>query len=508
MAFPPHTTITRQRLPYKWIVILVVVFGAFMTILDQTIVNIALPRLQTAFHAPLSIVQWSITAYILTQGVMTPTTAFFVNHLGAKRFYVLALAIFTLGSALCGLAWSLPALIIFRILQGIGGAFLYPVAITLVYREFPPQQRGTASAALGVASLLAPAIGPTLGGYLVTYSDWPYIFFINVPLGIIGIILGIWLLREVRPEAPTRFDLAGFVLAASGLTAFLYALSDASTAGWGSLLIVSLLVAGLLLLCTFVLTELRRARRGDAVLLDLRLFTNSPFIFSNIASALITFVFFGGLFLFPIYLQNLRGLSALQSGLLLLPQAFASIIVALIGGRLVDRFGARPVVIPGMLIMAFTLWQSADLQLTTSFWWLGGLYLLRGVALGLIIQPLNASALQDMRPHQFAQASSLYNVIRFVSTSLGVAILATLVQSQAKLHTNEIIKQALRTHSSPIVMSIIGNRALMQALQDAFWLSVVVALGGVLAGMFIRSQRVHDLSEEEKIALRSAAVLE
>lgn len=508
MAFPTRASTTRQGLPYKWIVILVVVFGAFMTILDQTIVNIALPRLQTAFHAPLNMVQWSITAYILTQGVMTPTTAFFVDRMGGKRFYLLALGIFTIGSALCGLAWSLPALIIFRILQGVGGAFLYPVAITLVYREFPPQQRGIASAALGVAALLAPAIGPTLGGYLVTYSDWPYIFFINVPLGIIGIILGIWLLREIRSETQTRFDLAGFLLAASGLTALLYALSDASTDGWGSLKIIGLLVVSLLLLSAFVVTELWRVRRSRAVLLDLRLFTNSPFLFSNLASALITFVFFGGLFLFPIYLQNLRGLSALQSGLLLLPQAFASICMALLGGRLVDRFGARPVVIPGLLIMTFTLWQCANLQLSTSFWWLIVLYLLRGVALGLIIQPLNASALQDMRPHQFAQASSLYNVIRFVSTSLGIAILATLIQSQTKTYASELIKQALRNHSGSSVMRLIENQAMMQALQDAFWLSVVVALAGVLAGAFIRSRRVHDLSKEEELTLRSAMMVE
>lgn len=508
MYFPTRTSMAQPRMSYKWIVILVVVFGAFMTILDQTIVNIALPRLQTVFHAPLNVVQGSITAYVLTQGVMTPATAFFVDRLGGKRFYLLALSLFTLGSALCGLAWSLPTLIIFRIVQGVGGAFLYPVAVTLVYREFPPQQRGMATAALGVAALLAPAIGPTLGGYLVTYSDWPYIFFINVPLGIIGSILGIWLLREVRSETRTRFDPIGFLLAASGLTALLYALSDASTDGWGSLKIRSLLLASVLLLSAFVVIELWRVRHNRAVLLDLRLFATSSFLFSNLASSLMTFVFFGGLFLFPIYLQNLRGLTALQSGLLLLPQAFASICMALIAGRLLDRFGARPLVIPGLIILTFSLWQCANLQLSTSFWWLIVLYFLRGVALGLIIQPLNASALQDMRPQQLAQASSLYTVIRFVSTSLGVAILATLIQSQTKMHIGELARQALRNHRDVGVTPLMANQAMMQALQDAFWISVVVALLAVVAGAFIRSHRVLDRSQEEAIALRAAMVAE
>ena len=180
---------------YKWIVALVVIFGAFMSILDQTIVNIAIPRLQNAFGADLNGVQWVLTAYILTQGVVTPTTAFFANRLGSKRFYVLSLSLFTLGSALCGLAWSLPILITFRIIQGIGGAFLFPLAITLLYREFPPNQRGLASGIFGIAALLAPAVGPTLGGYIVTYADWPLIFFINVPIGILGVILALFLLR-------------------------------------------------------------------------------------------------------------------------------------------------------------------------------------------------------------------------------------------------------------------------------------------------------------------------
>ena len=193
------TTAARQprgaRLPYKWIVTLVVIFGAFMSILDQTIVNIAIPRLQNAFGADLNSVQWVLTAYILTQGVVTPTTASFADRLGTKRFYILALAIFTAGSALCGLAWSLPVLIVFRVLQGVGGAALFPLAITLLYREFPLQQRGLASGLLGIAALLAPAVGPTLGGYFVTYVNWQLIFFVNVPIGIVGIVLAVILLR-------------------------------------------------------------------------------------------------------------------------------------------------------------------------------------------------------------------------------------------------------------------------------------------------------------------------
>jgi len=501
-------------LQYKWIVTLVVIFGAFMSILDQTIVNIAIPRLQNAFGADLNSVQWVLTAYILTQGVVTPTTAFFANRLGTKRFYILALAVFTAGSALCGLAWSLPVLIIFRVLQGVGGAALFPLAITLLYREFPPHQRGLASGLLGIAALLAPAVGPTLGGYFVTYVNWQLIFFVNVPIGIVGVLLAVILLREVQAETRAQFDVPGFVLAATGLAAVLYALSDASTDGWGSGKVLGFLLGGLILLGFFVFVELDLARRERQPLLDLRLFANGPFLSSNITNALITFAFFGGLFLFPIYLQNLRGLNAFSAGLLLLPQAFASIMTALIGGRVVDRFGARVVVIPGLVLLAFATWQLSYLTLSTPYGWLQVLFVIRGLGLGLIIQPLSVAAVSDIHPRQFAQSSTLYTVVRFVSTSLGIAVLATLVQTQAKIHYSHLAEQV--TPASPLGQlafrlqkffiqhgaSLIGARAAaiqevarlvqrqgyMLAIQDAFWLVLFVLMASIIAACFIRTR--------------------
>src|SRR6266581_3448364 len=228
MQLPVSTAQQRSGLSYKWIVAMVVIFGLFMTILDATIVNIAIPRLQNVFGASLTSVQWVLTAYTLMQGVATPLTAFLSQRIGQKRLYLLALAGFTVGSALCGLSWNLPMLIFFRILQGAMGAFMSPLAITLLWTEFPPEERGTAMGALGIPILLAPAFGPTVGGYIVTFADWPLIFYINVPIGILGIILGALLLHESQIVRNTRFDAAGFLLSAFGLTALLYGLSDAS----------------------------------------------------------------------------------------------------------------------------------------------------------------------------------------------------------------------------------------------------------------------------------------
>ncbi|HEU5227689.1 MAG TPA: DHA2 family efflux MFS transporter permease subunit [Ktedonobacteraceae bacterium] len=506
---------TRQsgRLEYKWIVAMVVIIGVFMSILDQTIVNIAIPRLQTAFGADIHSVQWVLTAYILTQGIITPTAAYFSDRLGTKRFYILSLAAFTAGSALCGLAWSLPALIFFRVLQGAGGAALFPLSITLLFREFPPRERGTAMGFFGIPALLAPALGPTFGGYLVTFADWQSIFYINVPIGIMAVILASALLQETHIETNARFDFFGFLFAAVGLGFVLYALSDASTDGWGSPKILSFLTGGILALIIFIAIELSRVRREKSPLLDLRLFRNGPFRASTIASVFVIFSLFGGIFLFPIYLQSIRGLSAFQAGLILLPQALASMVSVIVGGRLVDRIGVRSVMIPGLIALIVVSWQLSLITLNSPFWWLQAMLIIRGLALGVCVQPLTVAGLSEIGPRQLAQASSLNTVSRAVSSSLGIAVLATLVQTQSQMHYNHLAEQvtsssplgqllprlqalfvaqgasldAARTTALQLVAGLIQQQGFILSLQDAFTFTALVTVLAVIAVLFVRN---------------------
>jgi EmrB/QacA subfamily drug resistance transporter len=508
---------TRQGagLQYKWIVAMVVIIGVFMAILDSTIVNIAIPRLQSVFGADLHSVQWVLTAYILAQGVATPAAAFLANRLGIKRFYIMSLAAFTLGSALCGLAWNLPLLITFRVLQAIGGAALFPLSLTLIFREFPPQERGTALGLFGVPALLAPALGPTLGGYLVTYADWPIIFYVNVPIGIAAVILASIFLRELRDETRQSFDAVGFIFSTIGLACVLYGLSSASTDGWGSTTVVSTLIVGSLALVIFVVVELVIINSGGYPLLDLRIFTNASFTISTIANVFVVFALFGGLFLLPIYLQILRGQSAFQAGLLLLPQALASMVSVVVGGRLVDRFGVRVVVIPGLLILAVASWQLSFITANSPYWWLQTMIILRGLALGLVGQPLILSALSEIRPQKLTQASSLSTVVRAVSSSLGVAVLATLVQVQTKIHYSHLAEQV--TASSPLgqllprlealfvargadaaaahataiqlLAQLVQEQGYVLAIQDAFRITLIFVAITVIVTLFIRVKR-------------------
>ncbi len=532
------------NLPYKWIVAVVVIFGLFMTILDGTIVNIAIPSLQNVFGANLTSVQWVLTAYTLVQGVATPLTAYLSQRFGSKRLYLIALVGFTLGSALCGLSINLPMLIFFRIVQGATGAFMSPLAITLLWTEFPPEERGTALGALGVPILLAPALGPTIGGYIVTYLGWRLIFYINLPIGIIGLILGILFLREVQAERRTTFDIPGFLCSAIGLASLLYALSDASTDGWGSIKVLGFLSLGIIMLILFVIVELNTVRQERQPLLDLRVFGGRSFTTSSIASTFVTFALYGGLFVIPIYLQDVRGLSAYQAGLLLLPQAFASMVSSVIGGRLVDRIGVRGVVIPGLIILTFSLWLLSSLGTNTPYGTLQFWLIIRSFALGFCFQPLSVSALSEIKPRMLSQATAVNTTLRFVISSLAVAVIATLVQSQSTVHYSHLAETV--TPASPLgqliprlqalfvlrgasvgaaysaalqeISGLLRLQATVLAMQDAFRLSVVLTIIAIVASFFVRyrsakrpTATAHDqpktAAEHEEAAARQEATL-
>lgn len=502
------------RISYKWIVASVVILGVFMSILDQTIVNIALPTLETSFGADVHSVQWVLTAYILTQGVVTPATAFFADRFGIKRFYIISLAAFTAGSALCGLAWSLPVLIFFRILQGAGGAALFPLSLTLLFREFPPQERGTAMGLFGVPALLAPAIGPTLGGYLVTSVGWQLIFYINVPIGIVAVILSFIFLREFRQDAHARFDIPGFILAAVGLGAVLYGINVASTDGWSSSAVVAFMATGILALTIFTVYEIMLANRGGRPLLDMRIFRNGAFTIGSVAYVFVIFSLFGGLFLLPLYLQNIRQLSAFQAGLILLPQALASMVSVLVGGWLVDRIGVRAVMIPGLLLLGYANYELSLMTIYSPYWWIQVMLILRGVALGFTVQPLTVAILSEISSRDLPQASALNTVIRAVASSLGIGILATLVQTQTQVHFAHLAEQVTASsrigqllpqlealfvahgytlsnaHATAIqyIALFLDQISFTMAVQDAFLLTVGVVVVAIIATLFVRDK--------------------
>jgi EmrB/QacA subfamily drug resistance transporter len=523
-----------KGLSYKWIVAIVVIFGLFMVILDTTIVNIAVPRLQTTFGSSLSDVGWVSTGYTLAEGVGIPLTPFLSAYLGNKRFYLIILGAFTIGSCLCGLAWSLTALIAFRILQGIAGASMMPMSITLLYSEFPPNQRGIALGTLGVPLMVAPALGPTLGGYIVTYVGWQMLFYINVPIGIIGCFLAFMYLRDSQPQRGRYFDVPGFIFSSVGLASLLYAFSSASSDGWGSSKVLSFLVIGVGSLIIFIVIELLTIQSGKQPLMDLRVFRTLSFAFANIAMLMTVFALYGGLFLVPLYLQNIRGLSPYDAGLVLLPQALGSMVATVIGGRLADRLGVKAVVIPGLMILAIALWSFAHLTMDTPYHLFQIFLIIRGLGLGLSMQPITISALAEIKPAQLSQASTINSVVRSIGSAFAVGLVATLVSSRTTFHYVRLAEQvtpdspagqALQQKAAYFISQGMTQQqgmaaAIMQtvkqlklhgyllAMNDAFWLTLgITFVTSIIILFLIRNpkKKANTGSEGQQQASKSSA---
>src|SRR5581483_6261088 len=296
---------------------------------------------------------------------------------------------------------------------------------------------------LGLPLMVAPALGPSIGGYLVTFVSWRVLFYMNVPIGIIGLFLGSIFLHDNRPQGrgTPSFDIIGFLLSTMGLGSLLYALDKAGTNGWGSFTVVSFLAIGVFTLIIFVIVELVIIELGKQPLLDLRIFGNRSFAGGNIAMMTVVFALFGGQFLVPQYLQTMRGLSAYDAGLVLLPQALGSMVASLIGGRLVDKLGVKAVVIPGLAILATALWGFSRLTLQTPFSHFQFLLIIRGLGLGLCMQPTSVAALAEIPPARLSQATSLNSVVRSATTSFAVALVSTLVTARTVFHATRLADQ-------------------------------------------------------------------
>jgi len=413
-------------LEQKWKVLISVMFGIFMVILDSTIVNIAFPTLRREFGATLADAQWVISIYVLALGITTPVAGFLADRFGIKRVYLLGLALFALGSFLCGIAPSLGLLIAARALQGFGGGISQPLGPAQLYRAFPPKEQGTALGLFGIALVFAPAVGPILGGWLVDINLWRAIFFINVPIGIIGVFLGSRFLLDHRVEGKPIFDPLGLLTAIIGFGAILYSASIAENDGWTGTITILALVVGVIGLILHALIELRWAKEP---MMNLRLFLNPTFLNASLVGYVATVALFGAEFLMPVYLQTFRGRSALDAGFILLAVAATSGIATPLAGRLYDKIGPRMNMVVGFLILCINTWQLSLITGTTPISYIVFLLALRGLAVGLTLQTSYVAALSSIHLDQLPRGSSLLNSTRFVVQAVSVATLATILVS-------------------------------------------------------------------------------
>jgi EmrB/QacA subfamily drug resistance transporter len=398
----------------------------FMSVLDISIVNVAIATIQNEFGGTTQDVQWVLTAYTLMLGVVVPATGWLGDRFGFNRLYNLALLMFAAGSALCGLAWDLNSLVAFRILQAIPGGILPVVTLSILFKLVPRERIGAAMGLYGLGVVFAPAIGPSLGGYLVEYVDWRLIFYINVPIGILGAVAGALVLPSFPRRVGQSFDVLGFVTIAGGLFALLLALSKGEDWHWSSYRILGLFTLSALLLALFVVIELEVANP----LLDIRIFRAGQFTLSMVLITILTVMLFGTLFYIPLYLQQAQGMGAFDSGLTLLPQALAMGVLMPIAGRAYDRIGPRWLVVIGLMITTVGAYRLHTLALDTPREHVMWLLVVLGVGLGVATMPIFTSGLTAVPVAQSNIASVFNNVVRNAAGALGIAVLTAILTIQ------------------------------------------------------------------------------
>jgi EmrB/QacA subfamily drug resistance transporter len=413
---PGDASTTGGRSP--WVGMSVIMLGTLMVVLDTTIVNVALPQIGESLGAGRGI-EWIVSAYLLAVATAMPVSGWISNRYGHKRIYLGALVVFIVASLGCALSPSLPALVGFRVLQGLGGGALMPVGMAIVFSIFPRERHGRAIGAWGIVAMAAPAIGPTIGGYLVTSVSWHWLFLVNVPVGIVAVAAGVRLLPVIPRTARTPFDVIGFVTGSAGLALLVLGLSEANGWGWGSPATLGCLLAGAAMLVAFVRNELRT----EHPMLELRMFRNPTFSTASGITFLVVIAQYARLVFIPLQLEGLRGYTALEVGLMLAPAGVATAVAMQVGGRLADRLGPRAPLIVGTSLMAVGLLALANLGLTTPLWLIATFLAVQGTGMGLHAAPATVAAMDTLTSDLLGHGAAVRNLASQVGGAVSVALM-------------------------------------------------------------------------------------
>jgi EmrB/QacA subfamily drug resistance transporter len=485
----------------------------FMSTLDTSIVNVAVPTIQKQFSVTTDQIQWISTAYTLCLGVIVPTSAWLGERLGLKRMYVLSLLLFTVFSALCGMAGDLNSMIVFRILQAIPGGMLPVTCLTILYRMVPKEKLGAAMGLYGLGIVVAPGVGPTLGGYLVEYVDWRLIFYINVPIGVVGAVLAMAILPSFPGSRGRRFDLPGFACVAMGLFSLLLALSEGQDWGWTSYPTLILLASSINVLALFVVIELQVTEP----LLNVRVFAYWPFVNSLLLISIMSIGLFAVLFYVPLYLQEGQGLTPMNTGLTVLPQAIVMAIMMPTAGRIYDKIGARwPAVIGLTLTGAGTvLLTGINIDMTRPE--LIGWMCIRAAGLGLGMMPIMTGGISALPPNFVSSGSAFNTLTQRVTSALGLAVLTALATGQQAqfMADRSALVQASGADMNPQIMAMDKNgpagliplweqlqvEVQAQAYSNVFLVAGICTLAGVLLALFLRNGRATGAENAEPIEM-------
>jgi DHA2 family multidrug resistance protein len=509
---------------YKWKVLGIVMLGTLMAALDSSIVNVSLPAIMADFGATLDDIEWIVTGYMLAFATLMPLTAWLRDVVGYRVLYISSLVVFTLGSVLCGFAWNIPSMVVSRVIQAFGGGAITPTGMAMISEEFPPAERAKALGYWGMGVIVGPAFGPTVGGWLTKDFGWRSIFLVNLPIGIIGVIWALRVLTRDRPAKGTTrpFDYWGFLFLSIFLLFFLLGISKGEHDGWYSNFILSCFGISIVGFVAFLLVESILPYR----IIDLELFKIPVFSACMAVTVVRSVALFGGVFLLPLFLQQLCGFDEIASGLIMLPGSLVIGIVMPLTPRFINLLGTQLLTIMGLVAVAIFMIMYRNIDVNTSIWDIVMPTIIRGIGIGLLFTPVTAAALNSVPTYKSGMASSIMNIVQQVGGSLGIAILATVLSHRIKFHAS-VFAVGLSPHSAVYQKSVgrmmehahtlgfthaeslrlamggifkaLGISAQVAGFQDAFLFGAYIVALGVFAA-FLLPRRVKPLSQEAQLA--------
>lgn len=470
-----------------WLSLLAILSGTFVAILNNSLINVALPSMVNIFGSTTDTMQWVLTGYMLANAVMIPMSGSLSAKFGSKRIFILSLASFTLSSVLCALAWSDTSLIAFRVIQGVSGGMIMPIGMSMIYMIVPREKIGMALGIFGIASMTAPALGPTLGGYLIEFLSWQFLFLVGVPFGIFAVLMSMILLKETPKKPDLPFDFLGAFLAVVGFGTLLLAFSKGQAEGWDSFFIVSLFFIAIISLALFVWVELGK----EQPLLDLRLLKIPVFTLSILTSGFVMMGMMGGIFLMPIFLQNVQGLTAMESGILLMPQSIAMAIMMPISGKLMDKYGIGPIGLVGLVTMSVTTFELHNLAADSMHEWIDMILTIRGIGIGLCMMTLSTVGMNAVPRQNVGDASPLSNVLRQVMSSFAIALLTVCMQTRQTFHMSSIAEN-LNTDMATQLLTGLGGMYAQAGVDTA---SGTAGATSILYGMMAKEALVRGIGD-------------
>ncbi len=455
---------------WVWRIAGIVILGSFMSILDTTIVNVALNRLGSELHTSIANIQWVITGYLLSLAAVIPVSGWAARRFGAKAVYLTSLVLFTLGSLLCGIAVSATELIVFRVVQGVGGGLILPVGQLMMASAAGPRRMGRVLSVIAVPAMLAPILGPALGGLIIDNASWRWIFFVNVPIGVVAFITALRGLPRSEPQDAGRLDVLGLLLIVTGMPLITYGLAEiGTTGGFSSAKVIAPILGGLTLIAIFIAHALRAARP----LLDVRLYGRRTFSAASITTFCLAAALFGAMILMPLYYQQVRAESVLATGLLVGPQGLGAAIAMPISGRLTDRIGGGPLALFGVIVTALTTIPFGLIGAHTPIVSLSVWMFVRGLGIGFAFMPAMAAAFAALQPNELSDATPQMNMLQRLGGSIGTAVLAVVLQ------------RSLISAHHPLT-----HDGIAAAYSTAFWWSFgITALAIVPSIVLLRAER-------------------